>query len=506
MPESIKPLLSCALWRLYEYEDDPLGPEVLVLLCDDPGTSEEARKLTIPTKRILDIRQTVQKHDSIKNAQNATSDLERDFPATVINQLAMTNGTARLIAPVDDHDEIDPFDMEVKIDVDGECRDSTHADASVEKVKQDSSGAVRGDLQHEASQLENHSDVNIKEKRVGADLEINGNTKQPKSSVHGLTEASKQRRDASSESLNTVVAMSTNEIAADNLHANAEPEPAVTELVTTSKPEPEEAHEEHLPEEPITTTTIIPPGSSNETPNIDVADQDKDDSDSDDEVVLFNPKAKRLSGLRNVAANMRKPGTITTLATHSHARVGGDTQPANHSNSPILVMPETQVIEKAPRPAPEQPVGRTPGVLHRQTKLNSQNSSPTRFDVKPAKTNENQAPDSMYNSAPEHLNGETDGAFNRPASQQLYNHPQASKHQRRKSKKVMAPPAIIDPDAFDRFSIPAPHANIKNDNHRLSPRGSPRRAARTPEPEIDFVLKSGSPRGSARGRGKLWIP
>ena len=43
---------------------------------------------------------------------------------------------------------------------------------------------------------------------------------------------------------------------------------------------------------------------------------------------------------------------------------------------------------------------------------------------------------------------------------------------------------------------------------RLSPRVEPQPMAQTnlPEPEVDFVLQSGPPRGSTRGRGKLWIP
>lgn len=86
-------------------------------------------------------------------------------------------------------------------------------------------------------------------------------------------------------------------------------------------------------------------------------------------------------------------------------------------------------------------------------------------------------------------------------------------------KKHEAPPsnggpALIDPDAFGRSFARKPSGVALNAGRALaarSPRGSPRhsphRSIATPEPaDVDFVLKSGSPRGAARGRGKLWVP
>ena len=70
-------------------------------------------------------------------------------------------------------------------------------------------------------------------------------------------------------------------------------------------------------------------------------------------------------------------------------------------------------------------------------------------------------------------------------------------------------PAIIDPDAFGRSFATNPRSDVHNNhpNSRYSPRGgSPGRAIRTPEPELDYVLKSGNTRASVRGKGKLWVP
>lgn len=79
------------------------------------------------------------------------------------------------------------------------------------------------------------------------------------------------------------------------------------------------------------------------------------------------------------------------------------------------------------------------------------------------------------------------------------------------SSQVKAP--LIDPDAFGRSDAIGPPyvANSRTQAHnwqypRYSPRGNPRRVSRTNEQEVDFVLKSGSPRGTSRGQGKLWVP
>ena len=76
--------------------------------------------------------------------------------------------------------------------------------------------------------------------------------------------------------------------------------------------------------------------------------------------------------------------------------------------------------------------------------------------------------------------------------------------------KVTAPPVIIDPDAFDRSIAINPRANsFRNNSPRHSPRHSPRNSIRglprTSEPDVDFVLKSGSPRGATRGSKTLWV-
>ena len=92
--------------------------------------------------------------------------------------------------------------------------------------------------------------------------------------------------------------------------------------------------------------------------------------------------------------------------------------------------------------------------------------------------------------------------------------PQFPKVLRQHEASPNGAPAVIDPDAFGRSFAKKPSGVALNAGRtlaarspRASPRHSPQRSIVTSVPaDVDFVLKSGSPRGAARGRGKLWVP
>ena len=87
---------------------------------------------------------------------------------------------------------------------------------------------------------------------------------------------------------------------------------------------------------------------------------------------------------------------------------------------------------------------------------------------------------------------------------------------RRVQKEPTDNPTIIDPDAFDRSYVvqPVSQPSDRGGKRRSGPkhkRGSSKgnaqqASAANPEPDEDFVLKSGAPRGSMRGKGKLFVP
>lgn len=71
---------------------------------------------------------------------------------------------------------------------------------------------------------------------------------------------------------------------------------------------------------------------------------------------------------------------------------------------------------------------------------------------------------------------------------------------------------IIDPDSFGRSFATNPRPNYSQNGYpRYSSRGGPRRGQRTNgqainQPEVDYVLRSGTTREASRGQGRLWVP
>lgn len=96
----------------------------------------------------------------------------------------------------------------------------------------------------------------------------------------------------------------------------------------------------------------------------------------------------------------------------------------------------------------------------------------------------------------------------KPSNQVEKAHPKPSNQ----VEKVHPAPAVqtpvIDPDAFGRSFATNPRPNYIQNKYqsRYSPRGSPRRGQRMNQPEVDYVLKSGTTREASRGQGKLWVP
>ena len=99
----------------------------------------------------------------------------------------------------------------------------------------------------------------------------------------------------------------------------------------------------------------------------------------------------------------------------------------------------------------------------------------------------------------------------KPLPKQINSKPPTRGNHVHASPQAKAP--LIDPDAFGRSDAIGPPYVVNSRTQaqnwqypRYPPRGNPRHVTKTNEQEIDFVLKSGSPRGTSRGHGKLWVP
>ena len=208
--------------------------------------------------------------------------------------------------------------------------------------------------------------------------------------------------------------------------------------------------------------------------------------DSDEEVIVFNPRAKRLSaGARGSAK---------------------ENIPSRPRSSGRLVPPELP----SPQPGPRTVVSPIPQADTQVAQYEEHGDQVNPHAVpaegiQPEMTPKNPTP----RGPPNHPNNRSIGR----------NGPQRAPHHGRPQRsRQPVVPVVIDPDDFGRRPLPPQgRPTVMSNTHRggfqngygrgLSPRGSPHAApTRQADPDVDFVLKSGSMRGSTRGRGKLWVP
>ena len=239
--------------------------------------------------------------------------------------------------------------------------------------------------------------------------------------------------------------------------------------------------------------------------------------DSEEEVVVFNPRAKRMS------AQQQTP-KLPTEEPPSHVRHPSQGRSV-HSRNVSVDEPN-----KLQQPSPEKPV---PVKQHRPPKpriapvVIDPDAFGRDFASNPRVYNQN-----GYNRS--HPRPNPHNAPSRPASQHSaprggarggrpFIHPQAitalqnGQHSQanptaRGGRQNRMPPATVNGQngyiATNQNSVAANGQVAPRASPRVSPRLSPQRLPQTnaPEPDVEFVLQAGPPRGSTRGRGKLWIP
>ena len=251
------------------------------------------------------------------------------------------------------------------------------------------------------------------------------------------------------------------------------------------------------------------PRLSSETNSLSTTEA-QEQEDSDEEVVVFNPRAKRWS-------SQSKPIT---------KEIPQSTSPAKTLNSRNLAAG----FESPPRKGPSNRVPVTPSpTSHAQASLLPPNKSPcdhisgeqssrgqgycdqahnkqglrTHSPRNNSPRNNSPRNNSPRNNSPQNNNLLNNSSRNRsprnqvPRKQGRPNQPPPNR----------APPAIIDPDFFGRSPVVNVRPNGQNGQGRYFHRGSPRRGPRGGhEADVEYVLTSGSTREATRGKGKLWVP
>lgn len=501
VPSALRSLFSCMLWRLYEFENNPLMPETFVLLSNDNDSRRIAQNLNVPTKNISEIRQlAVQKQFDLKGDRATVGELERDFPTSRVAENTIILGDS---------------DVNTKV--------STLAD-----------GFDFG--------VETEQDEEIEELRENISYEKNMNGTTIKVSIH----AQPIERD---DIPDTLMSRSASKTPTEPAHVSGhldQPQNMPTKLLGDdsrevpqgSLPIKNEVTESHIAlglEDKIMEPPPAPASPTQDDSKKVVPDAKEDTDDDDEEVVVFKPKSRRSSGLPKSAAEPSRPKTADgpnpvpenhVLTTVAKPHVPTQLKP----QSPIFIPKMDYNTIKAPSqlqnevlpqsvvkilPESQKHVQRNPQdrTLHLAS-THPPNHAPNHVQHKPLPQRHVHKPHNLRSESPAQRQSREIIERQREAiNRQVQAPPKPAKPLPRQIQmQPTTSPTVIDPDAFDRSYVVQPHGSVSNGangNHRApAGRASPRRSPvpKTIEQEVDFVLKSGSPRSSARGRGKLWVP
>ena len=227
---------------------------------------------------------------------------------------------------------------------------------------------------------------------------------------------------------------------------------------------------------------LCSPRPSSETNSLSTT-EGKEQEDSDEEVVVFNPRAKRWSS-----------------QSKSVKEIAQSKSPAQPSSSRTLA----PGFESPPRERSSDRIPMTPSPSnHAQTSLLPPNLSPHN-----QKSGEQSPRGQVHHDQARSKQGPQRHS---PRNMSPRNHSPRNQVQRKQGRpnqapQNRAPPAIIDPDFFGRSPVVNLKPNGQNGQGRYSHHGGPRRGPRGQEEDVEYVLTSGATREATRGKGKLWVP
>ena len=234
--------------------------------------------------------------------------------------------------------------------------------------------------------------------------------------------------------------------------------------------------------------------------------------DSDEEVVVFDPKAKRLSTQRRSQRPSPRPMTpvekpqalekfqiVKTSKVISQDSIVSAAPSMNHVHTP-----HAATILSNPQGSNHMHIANIS--QHRQV------SAPIQPQPSP-QAHMNQSPQAHPNQGAQQAQyasyGRNTGRHHNSNTPHVANGGRYLHHTNHQQGRPVSShsPTVIDPDSFGRSTFVNSKAHNANGHHRhVSPRAGSRSTAVTPEPDVDFVLKTGSPRSATRGKGTLWVP
>lgn len=546
LPPESKPLFSSILWSLYESEKNPLKPEKFVLLAGSSESLSLAEKLEIPVTMITSLRTYLLDIRLKLERRLQFGQLEATFPEA-LTKMGATNRACTLHngMPTKNGDKsLNPIEQAIPA-------------AEVQKD---------GTISKEEQSLLSSPPGPKAERKASEEDTAGGMPPVKESTLAMVTNPFEDEPKASISEVRNLLESGTVQLS----------QSSTSESSKATDPSPQ------LLAQPFRPSTA-------QKPNV-----DESDLDSDEEIIVFNPRARKTSGKKSREAPRSRPATANGPApkilksspkepsarsgTSAENKINGglDTLGPSQSDGEISSVIEAEVQATIGKLKPkiestlkaESPVF-TPGKPFIQTlqqpvaELKPEASAESNRDSPPKSpsllNNARNVPPRHPRAAMQQRHPSQERVRLQRESQQRESEKMIQRQRdaiQRRVKVVEKPsrkaaeksaeaepaaekiaekppprqiqleptnnPTVIDPDAFDRSYVVQPPASGSTTKSSVEKRrsrghehrrreakrsqGSPKRNSKTPEPEVDYVLKSGAPRGSLRGKGKLWEP
>ena len=477
-------------------------PEIFVLLSGDNKTISAAQKINIPTRDFPVFRDALSRETASKDNRAEFGELESIFSSK--KQATVTaNGHIQVSEKTDATDSGFAFGIEEVLGQDEEVTELKRTQPMEQAPKSVTfqNGHVDGVTKSEEA-LEVTGNVIDTNPANLPKFVMKESLKVRFEQGHGTSIES----DSNSEKFDQIMTTSSPPASEDGRHALGSGDENENGTPDSSPEKPGQAQEPTIPVE--------------------------EDSDDDEEVVVFKPRSRRASGLLKSAPEPEKSkvepiiqSTVQPMALVTPAQKIVKTQIEStlKPQSPVFV-PRNVQLNDQPLPQPKDnisPVNQPTAVDKDEDEsqvrignaVNDKREEKVQEKVIPRSPRSHKSQLHTGPHPPKKLldpNTKRNEGLIQRQREAIQRQAQAAKSQPRKIQlHPTASPTVIDPDDFDRSYVVQPRMHTPasaNGIHRGNHRGSPKRAPRTPEPDVDFVLKSGSPRGSMRGKGKLWVP
>ncbi|KAL8773690.1 MAG: hypothetical protein Q9209_001456 [Squamulea sp. 1 TL-2023] len=586
IPKDARPILSCLLWRLHEKGATRWDTDRTTLLCDDEGTNSLAKRLGILARTTGELRMFCDKRKAA-DTRETSGNLEEHFGIQEKERANLANDLAGkpkdvVISPTEVHPSEDkPEAMHPPEEVKGTTPSSLskQSNASI-------SSARSSELENKSAEVDKLDDQRVSkvteaskvsdekldvaletilggvENRNIPGLLVTSTGKEiPLSTYAEKNPASIQPAPSSPNTLDpekehSIAAwvrslMTNGELSGRNspFSGSSTIEPVAPEIEPVQDFKPltyrqavtgkadEVVKKQPPPPVPreIISSPRISPVRDPAPPKLEM----EDPADSDEEIVVFNPKAKRLSAQK--AQQTQQTQHIQQSQPSLRAQTPIASPKVSHARTVSGGRPQSRGTNQRQSRSGPPPVVIDPDSFGRDLVTNPQSNVARTFSPYGAHgriTNNHRGNHRAHNprphiqSTPPRANGVTlvNGAAG-PTVQLAAEQSTAPSEPARKEvvqnapappTAVITPPNVLGPRPMPNGSStgppPAaptgpslvvngsPNVNIRPERPRYSPRGSPRHMPAAVDSEVPFILRSGQPREVTRGRGKLWVP